>query len=93
MPLAVFPVMLAIAVLVSLGSLVYLIVNARSVADLFRKTDIVPGPGRPRASRGAILAALVAFNLGWIASIGLYWFTWTGQANDVIESDPHRTAD
>lgn len=93
MPLAVFPVMLAIAVLVALGSLIYLIVNARSVADLFRRTDIVPGPGRPRASRGAIIIALVAFNLGWIASIGLYWFTWTGQANEVIETEPHRAPD
>ncbi|MFC0204750.1 hypothetical protein [Novosphingobium soli] len=88
MPLALFPVLLAVAVLTSLVALIYLIVHARSVAELFRRSEIVPGPGRPRISRGAVIAALAAFNLGWIASLGLYFSVWADAEDGGIHAAP-----
>lgn len=87
MPLAAFPLSLGLAALVTLASMFYLMLNARAVADLFRNAGLHPGPGRPPASRRAVIAALLLFNLGWISCLGIYWSAWSGVANDAIEGE------
>ncbi|WP_188054116.1 MULTISPECIES: hypothetical protein [unclassified Sphingosinithalassobacter] len=88
MPLATFPLLLALCIVVTAVSGIWLMLNARSVAALFRgRTEIVPGPGRRRASRGAVIAMLILFNLGWIGAIAVQWIGWEGAANEVIVSE------
>ena len=89
MPLATFPILLTLAVLATLGSMIYLLINARSAAELFRKTELVPGPGRARTSRRAVITALVVFNLGWLCSIGIRWLTWSNTANQAVHSEAY----
>lgn len=86
MPIWFFPALLAACAVVSLAAGVWLLLHAQSVAVLFRRHgDIVPSPRRPRASRGAVLLALALFNAGWIASIAIWSFAISGEANDVVE--------
>jgi hypothetical protein len=49
----------------------------------------VPGPKTSRTppqSRGLMIAALIAFNVGWIASVAIWSFTASGEANDAVVS-------
>ena len=86
MPLGTFPISLAIAIIVTLASLIYLLLNARGVARLFRRAGMDPGPGRP-VSRTGVIVALIAFNLGWIACVFIYWTAWSGLANEAVETN------
>lgn len=83
-----FSLLLGVAALVTLAAMIYLMINARSVALLFRKAGLEPGPGRRVASKRAVIIALLAFNLGWIACIAIYWTAWSGAAEEVVEPQP-----
>jgi hypothetical protein len=86
MPLWFFPALLALSAIVALGAGIWLLIHAQAVASLFRgRGDIVPAARRPRASRGAVLLALVLFNAGWIASVAIWSFAISGEANDVVQ--------
>ncbi|OJV05822.1 MAG: hypothetical protein BGO06_12600 [Shinella sp. 65-6] len=91
MPLLVPQILLALAIALTVGAGLWLMINARSVARLFRRTGVIePGPafGRhahPR-SRRAVLAAIVAFNIGWIASVAIWSWAMTGAASEVVDA-------
>jgi hypothetical protein len=88
MPMWFFPALLALAAVVALAAGVWLLLHAQAVAVLFRnRGDIVPAPRKPHASRGAVLLALALFNLGWIASVAIWTFAISGEANDVVQQD------
>ncbi|MBZ6378412.1 hypothetical protein B5C34_13000 [Pacificimonas flava] len=90
MPLAVVPILFALAILVTAVSGVWLMLNARSVAALFRDRDVIePGPGRPRRSRKAVIVALVLFNLGWMSAVAIQWASWEGETNEMVVPDPY----
>ncbi|MEE4289136.1 MAG: hypothetical protein V2J14_07185 [Erythrobacter sp.] len=58
---------------VTLASGVWLLLHARDVARVFRREpDVAVGPGVKQASRFAVSAMLIVFNLGWIASL-VFW--------------------
>lgn len=89
MPLWVPQVLLALAILLTAASGTWLLINLRSVARLFRSTgEIVPGPGRRLASKGTVVAMLIAFNVGWIGSIAIWSWVMTGEANQVVAAEP-----
>ncbi len=90
MPLGIFPALLVLAVIVTLASAYYLLINARSVASVFRKSsnEIAPGPGVRTISRGRVHLFLGLFTLGTIASIALWTLVLTGAGNEVVESRP-----
>lgn len=88
MPIWFFPALLAFCAVVSLGTGIWLLLHAQAVATVFRRRgDIVPGPRKARASPGAVWLALILFNAGWIASVAIWSFTISGEANDVVEQD------
>ena len=85
MPLWIPQVALALAIIVTVGSGLWLMINARAVARLFgRGSEIEPGPGPRTASRGATWAVIAAFNLGWVASVAIW--TWAMGTEDAIET-------
>lgn len=88
MPIWFFPALLALSAVVSIAAGIWLLLHAQAVAVLFRRHgDMVPAPRKPRASRGSVLLALLLFNLGWIASVAIWSFVISGEANDVVEQD------
>lgn len=91
MSLAFFPFALGIAILITFAAMIFLLLNLRAVASLLRGVGgIAPGPGKRMASRRAILIALVAFNLGWMASVAIWWTVWSGVANEAVEVETAR---
>ena len=87
MSLALVPILFALAIIVTVVSGLWLMLNARSLAALFRSRDaIAVGPGRPRRSRRAVIVALILFNLGWISAVALQWASWEGATNEVVET-------
>lgn len=79
MPLWIPQAILALSIIITMATGVWLMLNARAVARLFRSTGfIVPGPGPRLAGRPAVIAALVMFNLGWIASVGIWSWAING---------------
>lgn len=85
MPLWTFPLLLALCAITSLVAGIWLLLHLQALAVLFRgQANIVPGPTMPRASRRSLLIALILFNLGWMASIGIWTFVMTGEANEVV---------
>lgn len=88
MPLWVPQILLALTILITAGTGIWLLINLRSVARLFRSTgEIEPGPGPRPASRSTVLAMLVAFNIGWIGSIAVWSWAMTDDATETIVSD------
>ena len=88
MPIWFFPALLALSAIVALGAGIWLLIHAQAVATLFRKHgDVVPAPRAPRASKGAVLTALLLFNAGWIASVAIWSFAISGEANDVVDQE------
>lgn len=82
MPLEFFPIALFVAIIVTFGAMIYLLLHLRAVAELFRGAgQITPGPGR-HTSRRAIILALVLFTLGGMSSIAIWWTAWSGEANE-----------
>lgn len=90
MPLGIFPVALIIAILVTLGSAYYLLMNARTVAALFNRpqNELEPGPGRPIRSRTGLVVALTLFSLGTLMALALWSFSGTEEASNLVESHP-----
>jgi hypothetical protein len=80
-PLEVFPLALLAAILVTFAAGVYLLIHFRALARLLPSRHLVP----PQ-SRGLVIAALIAFNVGWIASVAIWSFTASGEANDAVVS-------
>ena len=86
MPMWFFPALLALCAVMALVSGLWLLLHLQAVATMFRgHGDIVPAPGKPRASRRAVLTAFALFNLGWIASVAIWTFALTGEANEAVE--------
>ncbi|HZF46083.1 MAG TPA: hypothetical protein VEZ26_07090 [Sphingomonadaceae bacterium] len=91
MPLYVPQIMLALAIVLTAGTGVWLLINARAVARLFRHSDIIePGPrlGRqsPPPPRGVVLAMLMAFNVGWLGSVAIWSWAMTDEAVEVVDA-------
>ncbi|MGN6498541.1 MAG: hypothetical protein ACTHKM_00155 [Tsuneonella sp.] len=88
MPIWFFPALLALSATVTLGAGIWLLIHAHAVATLFRKHgDVVPAPRKPRASKGAVILALIVFNAGWIASVAIWSVAISGEANDAVQQD------
>ncbi|QZH75936.1 MAG: hypothetical protein JY451_04985 [Erythrobacter sp.] len=88
MPLEVPQMLIATFGVIALASGLWLLLNLRSVAAAFgNHRGIVPGPGPRTASRRKVIAVLIAFNLGWLASIGLWAWAIDRDASDVVVSD------
>lgn len=86
MPIWFFPALLALSAVVSIAAGIWLLLHAQAVAVLFRdRGDVVPGPSRSRASRRSVILALILFNLGWVASVAIWSYAISGQANEVID--------
>ena len=87
MPLWVPQVMLALAIVLTAAAGVWLMINLRAVARLFRGAgEITPGPGPRMASKSTTVLMLVLFNLGWIGSIAIWSWAMSGEANEVVEA-------
>ncbi len=85
MPLLIPQILLALAILLACAAGVWLMINARSVARLFRSTGLIePGPGPRLHSKRAVLAVFVAFNLGWIASIAIWSWAMSDEAAETV---------
>ena len=88
MPLWVPQVLLGLAIAVTAASGIWLLINLRSVAGLFRSSgEITPGPGPRMASRARVITMLILFNLGWIASVAIWTWAMSEDASDVVVSD------
>ncbi|SEM77436.1 hypothetical protein SAMN05192583_1186 [Sphingomonas gellani] len=95
MPIGTFPALLTLAIVVTLVSGAWLLINARSVAALFRdkaksgRNEMLAGPGKRAQPHGRVWLFLVLFNLGWLTCIALWYTVASGVGNDVVKShDP-----
>lgn len=90
MPLYVSQIVLAAAILLTSGTGVWLLINARAVARLFRRTDIIePGPALGRQApppRGVVLAMLAGFAIGCIGTITVWSWALTDEAVEVVDA-------
>ncbi|GEM_PF-554689 len=88
MPLWSVQAIIAIFAIVAMASGVWLLLNLRALARIFRGTaDLQPGPGPRGPSRKAVWTALVLFNLGWIASIAFWTWARDSDAAQAVEID------
>lgn len=88
MPLWVPQTMLALTIIVTAVTGVWLLINLRAVARLFRRSGVIqPGPGPRLASKRTTAMMLVLFNLAWIGSIAVWSWVMTGEANEVVEAE------
>jgi len=82
MPLWVFPMVLAIAIVVTMVAGIWLFLHLTAFARMFAgNADIVASPKQPRASRRAVRIALAAFGGGLLLTLTLEILTMTGVAN------------
>lgn len=89
MPLWFLPALLGLCAAVSLAAGLWLLLHLRDVASVFsgrREGELVPGPGRKRASDKAVWIAILVFNAGWIACLVLWLLTAGGEANVVVDA-------
>lgn len=89
MPLWFLPALLGLFILVSLAAGVWLMLHLRDIARIFqgdRPGELAPGPGRRHAGKAAVWAVLLIFNGGWIASVLLWVFVMSGEANTVVNA-------
>lgn len=88
MPLWIPQVLLALLILLTAATGIWLLINLRSVARLFRSTgEIEPGPGPRPAAKSTVVAMLVAFNVGWIGSIAVWSWAMTADATETVVAD------
>lgn len=90
MPLWFLPALLALFAVVSMVAGIWLLLHLRDVARVFRgdgEGEMVRGPGRRRASPGAVWTALLVFNIGWIACILIWIFVMGGDANTLVNAE------
>ncbi len=91
MPVGFLPALLALAILMTLGSAYYLLINARAVAAMFNRpsNEIAPGPRRrDPPPRGRLLAALILFGAGTVMSILVVTQYGSEPVQDAVESRP-----
>lgn len=89
MPLWFFPALIGVFAVVSLLAGIWLLLHLRDVAAVFAKrhtSDFVRGPGKRRASRGAVWVAIFIFNFGWIAALAIWIIVIGGDANVVTDA-------
>ncbi|WP_336978729.1 hypothetical protein [Altererythrobacter fulvus] len=91
MPLYVPQILLALAIVLTAGTGVWLMINARAVARLFRHSDIIePGPvlGRRRIPppRGLVMVMLAGFAFGAIASVAIWSWAMTEEAVEMVDA-------
>lgn len=91
MPLVFVQILLALSIVLTVIAGLWLMINARSLARLFRKADYIePGPNtgvRPQLhSKGKVLAVFVAFNIGWMAAVVIWSWAITEEASDLVEA-------
>ncbi len=79
-------VLVACAV-VSLAAGVWLIVHGASVAAAFRKQPEIAAPRRGTQSKGRVWAAIIIFNLGWIAAAAIWTSSIMLVSNAAKEGD------
>ena len=73
MSLELYQIIIFALGVVTLGSGLWLLLHARDVARVFRREpDVAVGPGERQASRFAVSAMLIVFNLGWIGAL-VFW--------------------
>ncbi len=90
MPLIIPQMLLALAVIATFAAGIWLMINARSVARVFRGNLIDPGPGPRLASRRTVLAIITAFVLGFLASIAIWSWAMTDEAADAVQTGEFR---
>jgi len=80
-----FPLLFALAIIVTLVTGIWLLVHLTSVASLFSgKGDIVPSPRRPRVPRGRVVLVMVLFAAGLAATIGMQILAMSSNASALI---------
>lgn len=80
-----FPLLFALAIIVTLVSGIWLLLHLTSLASLFAgKGDVVPGRRRPRAPRGRVVLFLVLFSVGLVATIGMQVLAMTSSASALL---------
>ena len=88
MPLWFFPALVGVLAAASLLAGIWLLLHLRDVAAVFGRHsgEIARGPGRRRASNGAVWAAIILFNAGWIGALVVWLFVMGGDANLVTDA-------
>ena len=85
MSLWLFSAVFAAAVIVTLISGIWLLLHLTAAARAAKgNADVVPSPKAPRASRGAVRLALIAFIGGLLLTLTMQILAMTGAANDWI---------
>ena len=91
MPGSILPFVLAASALVSIGAMLWLMLNARAVIATFARpgNDLSAGPGGTTGpmARRRVWIALILFNVGWVLAV----IAWTGAMVDVAEGPPAGT--
>lgn len=87
MPLWVPQVLLALTIVVTAATGIWLLLNLRAIARLFRSSGVVePGPGPRPPSKRTTAIMLILFNLAWIGSVAVWSWVMTGEANKVVDA-------
>ena len=88
MPLWFFPALVGVFAVASMIAGIWLLLHLRDVAAVFarRSGEIKRGPGKRRASRGAVWWAIIVFNAGWIGALVVWIFVMGGDANLVTDA-------
>ena len=91
MPYSTGLIVIALCLAVVFATFFYIVVNARTVARVFRggDSDVVVGPGSDRktASKGAVIAAIVIHFVAW----GVAAFVWLGMEAETRATAPDTT--
>ena len=89
MPLWVLPALVGVFAAASLFAGIWLMLHLRDLAAVFakgRSSDFARGPGKRRASNGAVWTAIIVFNAGWIGALAVWLFVMGGDANLVTDA-------
>ncbi|QNE04655.1 hypothetical protein [Croceicoccus marinus] len=89
MPLWFFPALVGILAAASLLAGIWLMLHPRDVAAVFARHssgELARGPGKRRASNGAVWTAIILFNAGWIGALVVWLFVMGGDANLVTDA-------
>lgn len=85
MPFWFFPAVLAMAIVVTLVSGIWLMVHLRALASLFAgHGDIVPAPSARRASKRKVWFALAAFTSGLLLTLTILVLQTSGVINEWV---------
>jgi hypothetical protein len=85
MPLWIFATVYGVAIVVALGTGIWLLLHLTAVARTFAgKADIVPSPKPARASRRSVRRVLAAFAAGVTVAMAIQVLATMGLANALI---------